>query len=154
MNKAAKTERELLDALDRLVSGSPTCTDGALTQENLAKEAGVSRATLNRYPDVVEEFRRSKHGVPGDDAAAIPVTLQDKNRTLHEEVSLLKRQAALDKKEFDRILGAARDEIYVLSEALKERDKTIKAKDKTIAELNRRISEAAALPNGRLNAVK
>jgi hypothetical protein len=154
MNKTSQTQRALLDALDRLVSGHPNFTDGALTQENVAKEAGVSRATFNRYVKVVDEFRRAKQGTPGDDATAVPVTLQDINRSLQDELIQLKRRASQDKVEFNGILAAARDEIYVLNEAIKERDKTIKAKDKIIAELNRRIAEIAILPAGRLNVVK
>ena len=50
------TERKLRDAMDRLCSGTSQHTDGQLTVSNLAKEAGVSRATANRAEAVLAEF--------------------------------------------------------------------------------------------------
>lgn len=40
----------------RLITGRPRTTDGARTKENLYKEAGVSRATMNRAATVVAEW--------------------------------------------------------------------------------------------------
>ncbi len=50
------TERKLRAAMDRLCDGTSTHTDGQLTVSNLAKEAGVSRATANRAQAVLAEF--------------------------------------------------------------------------------------------------
>jgi DeoR/GlpR family transcriptional regulator of sugar metabolism len=50
------TERKLRAALERLVAGHPIRTDGRLTVSGLAREAGVSRATAHRYPDVLADF--------------------------------------------------------------------------------------------------
>ncbi len=53
------TERALLDAMGRLLDGCPRVSDGKLTVVNLAIEAGVSRATANRAPKVLEIFRQA-----------------------------------------------------------------------------------------------
>jgi hypothetical protein len=50
------TETALRAAADRLLAGAPTCTDGRLIKDNLWKEAGVSRATMNRAAAVLAEW--------------------------------------------------------------------------------------------------
>lgn len=56
---SSSTERALRAALTRLVSGSATRTDGLLTVANLAREAGVSRATANRASAILAELREA-----------------------------------------------------------------------------------------------
>lgn len=51
------TEQALRGALTRIVSGNATRTDGRLTVANLAREAGVSRATANRAPAILAELQ-------------------------------------------------------------------------------------------------
>lgn len=43
--------------MSRLLEGKYLFTDGRLTISNLAREAKVSRATVNRYTNIVEDFR-------------------------------------------------------------------------------------------------
>lgn len=50
------TEHKLRAAMDRLCEWTSARTDGRLTVSNLAKEAGVSRATANRAEAVLAEF--------------------------------------------------------------------------------------------------
>jgi predicted RNase H-like nuclease (RuvC/YqgF family) len=50
------TIKALREAMARLIEGRPAATDGRLTKENLYKEAGVSRATMNRAAEVMEEW--------------------------------------------------------------------------------------------------
>jgi uncharacterized protein (DUF3084 family) len=50
------TERKLREAMDHLLSGTSQRTNGQLTVSNLAKEAGVGRATANRAETVLAEF--------------------------------------------------------------------------------------------------
>lgn len=50
------TEQKLREAMDRLCNGTSQRTNGQLTVSNLAKEAGVSRATANRAQAVLVEF--------------------------------------------------------------------------------------------------
>lgn len=49
-------ETRLLEALQRLTGGDAVRCDGKATKSNLAREAGVSRATLYRYPSVLTMF--------------------------------------------------------------------------------------------------
>ncbi|MFJ1757687.1 hypothetical protein [Kitasatospora sp. NPDC088134] len=42
--------------MERLLAGRPLRTDGALTKENLAREAGVSHATVHRAEDILAEW--------------------------------------------------------------------------------------------------
>ena len=50
------TEARLRVAMDRLLSGQPEHTNGALTKENLAREAGVSHATVHRADTVLADW--------------------------------------------------------------------------------------------------
>src|SRR5258705_13680975 len=45
---SARTAKLLHDAMERLLTGRPQRSDGRLIKDNLWKEAGVSRATMNR----------------------------------------------------------------------------------------------------------
>ena len=55
-----KTEGALRSAMKRLLEGTSVHTDGRLTIANLAREAGVSRATANRATAVLAEFRAAE----------------------------------------------------------------------------------------------
>ena len=83
------TLTSLRDAIARLLSNRPIHTDGRLTGANLAREAGVSRATANRAETVLKEF----HAARGDRAHA-PVAKSPKARIkeLEAEVTLLRGQ--------------------------------------------------------------
>ncbi|ALJ20583.1 hypothetical protein [Microbacterium sp. No. 7] len=58
----AGTERKLRDAMERLLSGVAVRTDGRINKENLYREAGVSRATMNRATAVMDEWARRVDG--------------------------------------------------------------------------------------------
>ena len=51
------TEQPLRAALARLAAGNAMQTDGRLTVANLAREAGVSRATANRAPFILSNLQ-------------------------------------------------------------------------------------------------
>jgi hypothetical protein len=53
----AQTAAALREAMDRLLAGRPQRTDGRLVKDNLWKEAGVSRATMNRARLVMAEWQ-------------------------------------------------------------------------------------------------
>lgn len=55
-----KIEAALRAAMSRLLEGTSEHTDGRLSITNLAREAGVSRATANRATAVLEEFRAAE----------------------------------------------------------------------------------------------
>src|SRR5713226_10108379 len=56
MTVSQTTERKLRESMDQLCNGTSQHTDGQLTVSNLAKEAGVSRATANRAEAVLVKF--------------------------------------------------------------------------------------------------
>lgn len=51
-----RTEKALRDAMQRLLDGKPTRTDGRLTKANLGREADVSHATLFRAKTILSEW--------------------------------------------------------------------------------------------------
>ncbi|GAA2530957.1 hypothetical protein [Winogradskya humida] len=64
MNVSEAARQALREAMDRLKAGNPLRTDGAFTKENLYKEAGISRATMNRATDIRAEWDQyvAEHG--------------------------------------------------------------------------------------------
>ncbi|MFI1049601.1 hypothetical protein ACH4U3_28100 [Streptomyces griseoruber] len=56
MPVSAKTATKLREAMGRLLAGEALHTDGALTKENLAREAQVSHATVHRADDILAEW--------------------------------------------------------------------------------------------------
>ena len=53
---SARTAKLLYDAMERLLAGRPQRSDGRLTKDNLWKEAGVSRATMNRATHIMTQW--------------------------------------------------------------------------------------------------
>ena len=51
-----RAAKRLRDAMDRLLAGRPQRTDGRLIKDNLWKEAGLSRATMNRAVQILAEW--------------------------------------------------------------------------------------------------
>lgn len=47
---------KLREAMARLLAGEPLHSDGALTKENLAREAQVSHASVHRAEDILAEW--------------------------------------------------------------------------------------------------
>ncbi|MFF2249768.1 hypothetical protein [Streptomyces sp. NPDC058142] len=86
---SAKAEQALREAMDRLFAGRPTCTDGKLTKNNLWREAGVSRATMNRAADVLAEWDAQ--------IGKSPASLHDQKQS--EEITVLRRQLKKNQQE-------------------------------------------------------
>jgi hypothetical protein len=63
------TERRLRQAMTRLFNGQPLHTDGKLTKNNLWREAGVSRATMNRAAAILAEWDAQINDSPAGAAA-------------------------------------------------------------------------------------
>jgi hypothetical protein len=53
---SGRTAKLLHDAMERLLTGRPQRSDGRLIKETLWKEAGVSRATMNRATQIMTEW--------------------------------------------------------------------------------------------------
>ena len=79
------TERKLREAMDHLLSGTSQRTDGQLTVSNLAKEAGVSRATANRAEAVLVEFHNRTTAIE-ETPEKLP-GLRDQNRELEHRLA-------------------------------------------------------------------
>lgn len=56
MPVSAATEKKLRGAMTRPLNGQPLHSDGALSKENLAREAQVSHATVHRAEEVLAEW--------------------------------------------------------------------------------------------------
>jgi hypothetical protein len=80
-----QTDRKLREAMSRLLAGTPLHTDGALTKENLAREAGVSHATVHRAAGVLAEW---------DAKVARPVLRSAAEVRRDETIATLSRPAA------------------------------------------------------------
>ncbi|MFD9685135.1 hypothetical protein ACFXPX_04595 [Kitasatospora sp. NPDC059146] len=77
------TEAKLRAAMHRLLDGRAERTDGALTKENLAREAGVSHATVHRAGTVLADW---------DARVARPVLRTPGEVRRDEEITELRRQ--------------------------------------------------------------
>lgn len=113
----------------------------------------MSRATFNRYPKAVEEYRKVKiRGESGEQV--MPFTIEDKNHELQESNTELRKRLVQEKLEYKQRLAGARQEVYILNMALQARDKTIAEKDREIAELWRKISNLTRDSPGRFRVVE
>lgn len=71
------TEEALRAAMRRLLEGVSECTDGRLTIANLAREAGVSRATANRAAAILDEFRTAEAQFRSGSAAGLKARIRE-----------------------------------------------------------------------------
>lgn len=77
--------------MERLLSGTAIRTDGRVIKENLYREAGVSRATMNRATAVMDEWARLVDGT------------QPRDREIESLRSLLADRAAQIKQLRERV---------------------------------------------------
>lgn len=78
----AATEAKLRNAMERLLNGTAVKTDGRLTKSNLAKEAGVSSATMHGANALLAEW---------DDVAT---TRAPRNKEFHQVEEQLANEKA------------------------------------------------------------
>lgn len=113
-----KSEAALRAAMARLLDGRPERTDGALTVSNLAREAGVSRATANRAVDVLAEFRTAE----ACRRQSSPLVLKERIRALEAELRAVRGAEMADLRALARTLA---QHIQVLTLQVVERDAVI-----------------------------
>ncbi|SRR6266851_7212664 len=115
-----KSEAALRAAMVRLLDGRPERTDGALTISNLAREAGVSRATANRAADLLAEFRAAevRH------RRSSPQALKQRIRSLEAELRAVRGAGMAELRTLTRTLA---QHIQVLTLQVAERDAVIVA---------------------------
>lgn len=131
---SAATLTSLRDAMARLLSDRPVRTDGRLTVANLAREAGVCRATANRAETVLKEFRAARGDRPRS-----PVAKSSKARIkeLEAEVTLLRGQERQEVCQLHQAVQIMAQQVQVLAlaaaartlhsaEAVDEADKTVR----------------------------
>lgn len=92
---ADKNHQAIIDALDVLARGGSTKTNGKITSVNLAREAGVSRATIYRYLDEFQDLNDAfealkKNGLQRTDNA--PITLLEAYQQRESEVKKLRAE--------------------------------------------------------------
>lgn len=84
-----RAAKQLRDAMDRLLAGRPQRTDGRLIKDNLWKEAGLSRATMNRAVEILAEWNHRVAECDGftprearknDQVTTLRTKLEDKTR--------------------------------------------------------------------------
>lgn len=92
----AETRAKIQAAITRIIGGTAAPEHAEPTAVNLAREAGVGRATLYRHGDLVTEFeRRLAEAAEGDDpSVAAPIRVRQLERLLRgsrEENAILHR---------------------------------------------------------------
>lgn len=115
------SEHKLRVAMERLLAGTPERTDGRLLKENLYREAGVSRATMNRAPVILEEWSRRVDGTqPRDpEIEALRSALSEQRaetRRLRKRIQELEAQLT--------IAANATAELHVENQLLRGEDRT------------------------------
>lgn len=117
MSVSPITEQALRSALGRLASGTAQRCDGELTVSNLAREAGVSRATANRAAEVVAELhrRRSAPPVEGAEGNQRAETLRERIRHLEAELASAKRSVRAEDGELRRRTALLAQQVQALS---------------------------------------
>lgn len=113
-----KSEAALRAAMERLLDGRPERTDGALTVANLAREAGISRATANRAGDLLAEFR----GAEARQRRSCPRALKERVRALEAELRAVRGAEVAELRALARTLA---QHIQVLTLQVAERDAVI-----------------------------
>lgn len=105
-----KAERALGEAMERLLTGRPIRTDGKLTKQNLWREAGVSRATMNRATAVLADW----------DSRVSESTARKHDQMLTEEVTRLRRRLKDNHLERQRLQGEVDAAATVIAALLAE----------------------------------
>ncbi|WP_189379748.1 hypothetical protein [Mesorhizobium sp. M4B.F.Ca.ET.013.02.1.1] len=114
---SARSEAALREAAERLLAGKPRVTNGKLTVANLAREAGVGRATANRATELLAHFRSGISSARTSSAAgperhqraedAITIsTLRDTAQRLAQQVQYLTVQNAEQQRMIDALRTA------------------------------------------------
>ncbi|WP_041915432.1 HTH domain-containing protein [Aeromonas veronii] len=114
---ADKNHQAIIDALDLLARGASTKTNGKITSVNLAREAGVSRATIYRYLDEFTDLNDAfeslkKNGLQRTDNA--PITLLEAYQQRESEVKKLRAELKECKQEITKINNLRAHQIQLL----------------------------------------
>lgn len=87
---SAKSLGKLEKAMELLLEGRPRVTDGALTKNNLFREAGVGRATMNRATDLLARWDKQVQGASHPSAATRQA--KDSSSQMQRDLGNLRRE--------------------------------------------------------------
>lgn len=127
------SEKKLREAMERLLSGTQQRTDGRLIKENLYKEAGVSRATMNRAVGILADWEAKSVGRQPRDR-----TIEQLQQSDSEHRSTVKALRQKISELEDQLTSAATTigELHVENQILRGEDPTRK-----ISPLRQNVSE-------------
>jgi len=109
---SAATLTSLRDAMARLLANGSERTNGRLTVANLAREAGVCRATANRAETVLNEFRTALGNRRRAFAARSSKT---RIKELEAEVTLLRGQKSQEAGQLRQTVQIMAQQVQVLA---------------------------------------
>ncbi|MFB6957553.1 hypothetical protein ACFCYB_10995 [Streptomyces sp. NPDC056309] len=113
MPTTERIETALRAAGERLLKGEPMRSDGSLTVASLAVEAGVSRSTAYRCPEVVDEFRSLVS--EREDAAAPPTSLRQEVQSLKAAERRLRQEHAREVRELRSSINVLAQQVQLLT---------------------------------------
>ena len=127
------SEKKLREAMDRLLSGTQQRTDGRLIKENLYKEAGVSRATMNRAAGILSEWGAKSAGHQPRDR-----TIEQLQQSDAEHKSIIKALRQKVRALEDQLTAAATTiaELHIENQILRGEDPT-----RNVSPLRQNVSE-------------
>ncbi|MEV6409818.1 hypothetical protein AB0M58_44160 [Streptomyces bobili] len=128
MPVSAATATKLREAMARLLAGEPLHTDGALTKENLAREAKVSHASVHRAENILAEW---------DAQVTRPVLRTPGEVTRDETIAKLRAQLRKAKAEVTEVRGKF-DALAAVTANLYKENQSLKTKlnrDRRLASL-------------------
>lgn len=115
--KVLATEQALLAALERVFAGTANPAYRAITKEHVALEAGLSRATIHRYPTVIEAFDQRLE----DEQAAVDARHPDIIiARLREQLATAKTESAARIRELEPLNVAMARELALLHAAIRQ----------------------------------
>jgi len=121
---SATTATMLREAAARLLDGKPTKSRSHdLTAINLAREAGVSRATMNRAESIRDQFLADVAALRSASEASHPVVRLERARADAEET----RQKTIDELRFLRTMNEQlANQVQVLSARVTQLDEALR----------------------------
>lgn len=127
------SEKKLREAMERLLSGTQQRTDGRLIKENLYKEAGVSRATMNRAASLLADWETEAAGPQPRDR-----TIEQLNTADREQKDIIKTLRQKIRELENQLTAAATTigELHVENQILRGQDPT-----RNVSPLRQNVSE-------------
>ncbi|MGI8777626.1 MAG: hypothetical protein ACR2LJ_09640 [Acidimicrobiales bacterium] len=117
MSVRPDTEGALRAAMERLTAGTAQRCDGELTVSNLAREAGVGRATAHRATEVIAELhrRRSTSIVDNPKGSERAETLRERIRHLESQLADAKKVIRAEDSELRRRAALLAQQVQCLT---------------------------------------